>query len=80
MPEASAGRAGWRQRGARLLRRLGHAQSTLLLTLVYGLCWLPAGLVTQLAADWLRRRAPRSTNWYPRATRLNDPTHVHQQF
>lgn len=64
----------------RALRRIGRFQSSLLLTLVYGLVWLPVGLVARLAADWLHRRPPRDSCWSARAERLNRPEHLRDPF
>ncbi|MBI3319162.1 MAG: hypothetical protein HYZ89_01040 [Candidatus Omnitrophica bacterium] len=64
----------------RVLRRVGHFQSTVLLSLIYLVCWLPVGLIARLSADWLNTRAPERSNWRLRAPRLNQPDHVRDPF
>lgn len=61
----------------RILKRIGHFQSLLLLTVLYVVLWIPIGLVCRLRADWLGFKArPRTSQWWPRAARLNQPDHV----
>lgn len=76
----SCARPAPRGRFSLLLRRIGKFQSTLFLTLLYFLLWLPAGMLARLGADWLHVKAPRQTHWWPRADRLNQPAHVHDPF
>ncbi|OGX38574.1 MAG: hypothetical protein A3C53_04315 [Omnitrophica WOR_2 bacterium RIFCSPHIGHO2_02_FULL_68_15] len=65
----------------RLLRRLGAGPSGLLLSAVYLVVWVPAGLAARvLGADWLRRRSPRASNWSPRDVRVNAPRHLTELF
>ncbi len=62
------------------LEKVGHVQSTLLLSIVYLALWMPVGLIARISADWLRRRPPVRTQWWPRSSRLNDPRHVKEPF
>lgn len=64
----------------RWLLRIGRFQSAVLLTLIYLLLWLPAGLLARLLADWLRLRSPAQTNWQPRPDRVNQPESIREQF
>lgn len=64
----------------RLLTRIGHVQSLIVLTVVYVVLWLPAGLVSQLAADWLRKKAPSDTHWRARDERVNRPETLREPF
>ena len=59
---------------------IGRVQSALVLSLVYALFWVPAGLMTRLLADWLHWREPKHSNWVARAQRINEPSHVHEPF
>ena len=68
--------AGVRQ----LLHRIGQFQSAVLLSLIYLVCWVPAGMLSRVMADWLRWRAPAGSNWRSRAARLNEPNHVREPF
>ena len=68
------------ERLRRGLRRVGEFQSALLLFLLYLVCWLPVGLVSRVAADWLHRRMPERSNWWPRDQRMNQPAHVKEPF
>ena len=52
----------------------------LLLTLIYFLVWVPAGLLSRLLADWLRRRPPVKTNWQARPERVNRPETLREPF
>ena len=79
-PGSRIGGEGLWPRIKRGLRRIGQVQAALLLSLIYVLIWVPAGLVTKAAVDWLRWRAPSRSNWWPRAERINTPTHVHESF
>ena len=72
--------SGWWSSIKRLLARIGHFQSLVLLTLLYLVVWLPAGLCSRLLADWLRLRAPAGTNWQPRAERINQPETMRDPF
>jgi hypothetical protein len=62
------------------LRRVGEFQSALLLSLFYLVCWVPVGLMSRVAADWLHRRMPERSNWWPRDRRMNQPAHVKEPF
>ncbi|MBI3333297.1 MAG: hypothetical protein HYZ93_04325 [Candidatus Omnitrophica bacterium] len=64
----------------RFFRRLGELQAALLLSLLYLLLWIPAGLLSRLLADWLRRRPPSGSSWWPRRPRVNDPAHLRDPF
>lgn len=63
-----------------VLRRLASAPSALLWVVLYAVLWVPTGLVSRLAADWLRRSRPRATQWRARESRLNDPRHLLEGF
>ena len=63
-----------------MLHRIGRFQAALLLALIYGVLWLPVGIVSRLLADWLRRRPPAGSGWTPRAERLNHPSHLRDPF
>ncbi len=63
-----------------LLARMGQVQSALLFGLFYLILWVPAGLVSRLAADWLCRRRPARTAWWRRSIRVNDPAHLREPF
>ena len=52
----------------------------LLLTLIYFLVWVPAGLLSRLLADWLRLRPPAKTNWQARPDRVNRPETLREPF
>lgn len=69
-------RASWQAS----MRRIGQFQSALLLSALYLVCWVPAGLLTRLFADWLRWRAPDRSSWWPRDPRVNHPSHVNEPF
>ncbi len=62
------------------LHRIGKFQSALLLSLLYLVCWVPVGLVSRVAADWLHHRMPGRSNWWPRDRRVNQPAHVKEPF
>lgn len=64
----------------RLLTRIGHVQSLILLTVVYLVLWLPVGLVCRFSADWLRRKIPSGTNWWARDERVNRPETMREPF
>ncbi len=64
----------------RLLLRIAHFQSLVLLTLLYFLLWFPFGLFSRLLADWLRLRPPLGTNWQPRPERVNRPESLRDPF
>ena len=63
-----------------VLAAVGRAQVAVLFWVAYVVVWMPAGFVMRACADWLRRRAPAGSNLWPRSPRLNDPSHVHDQF
>lgn len=73
-------RTHWWQPITRLLAFVGRCQSAFLLYLVYLVCWIPVGLLTRMLADWLHWRAPVRSNWWLRAPRMNDPSHVKDPF
>ena len=64
----------------RIFRVLGKAQAAFLLTALYFLFWVPVGILTRVFADWLCVRAPRQSNWRPRAARVNNPASVTDPF
>jgi hypothetical protein len=64
----------------RILHRIGEWQAALLLSLIYVACWMPVGILSRLAADWLRRRAPARSNWWERPPRINRLDHVRDPF
>ena len=64
----------------RLLYRIGQFQSAVLLTVFYFLLWVPVGLLSQVLADWLRKRAPERSNWQARAERINLPESLREPF
>ena len=49
-------------------------------TLLYVILWLPAGLLSMLVADWLKRRPPEKSNWQPRSTRVNQSESLREPF
>lgn len=69
-----------RQRVRRLLLKVGHFQSEVILSILYIVLWLPVGLLSRFSADWLRRRAPERSAWRPRDPRLNGREHVREAF
>jgi len=52
----------------------------LLLSFLYFVFWLPAGILSRLFADWLHQRRPSSTAWRVRAARLNRPDHLKEPY
>ena len=52
----------------------------LIATLLYILLWVPVGLLSMLATDWLRKRAPEKSNWQPRPARVNQPESLRKPF
>lgn len=64
----------------RVLLKVGHFQSSLLLCLIYLVLWVPVGLLSFLFADWLRRRRPAASAWLPRNPRLNLPEHAKEPY
>lgn len=69
----------WKLVGA-VVASIGERLLAVLLYAIYLVCWMPVGLITRLTVDWLRRRAPERSNWWPRAPRVNDPRTVREQL
>lgn len=61
-PSLSKAWGGWK----RFARRLADFQGRVLLTLLYVVLVMPAGLILRLVADPLRRHQPQTSNWTPR--------------
>ena len=63
-----------------VLAAVGRVQVALLFWVAYVVFWVPVGGLTRCVVDWLHRRAPATSNLWPRPARINDPSHVSQQF
>ena len=70
----------WKLALKRFATRVGHAQSVLLLSLVYLLLWVPLGWMARWFTDWLKVRPEQNSHWWPRAARVNDPAHLRDPF
>jgi len=73
-------RGFWKGRLRPILMRIGHFQSTVLLTIIYVLLWLPVGIVTWLCADWLHRRPMPESGWFPRPVHWDSPEQLREPF
>lgn len=65
----------------RLFHRIGQIQAMLLLSLLYLVLWFPVGLIVRMMkVDWLQRKAPPETCWWPRSERVNRPETLREAF
>ena len=63
-----------------VVRAVGACQASLLWLILYVALWMPVGAVTRILADWLHRRAPARSQWWPRSARINEPSHLREPF
>jgi len=65
----------------RLARALAYVNARVLLTILFGIAIVPAGVVWRLTGrDPLARRREKSTGWSPHPARYRDPQHYNRMF